>query len=292
MIVARQPKMSAKKPKHLIALVRESQGWTHCILWVAIIISLSGVTGCKPTNTAKSESRALSHLTVFSAASTTNAVQDLAELYKSKTGVTLVASFASSSTLAKQIEQGAPADVYISANPKWMDYLEGAEILVNGTREDLLGNRIVLIAPRSSALGSVEIASDFDLVGLLGDEGRLAMGDPAHVPAGMYGKQALQALGLWTSVGARVAPMGNVRAALTIVERGETPLGIVYATDAAMSDKVKVVGLFPAESHPPIVYPVAMVSMEQLDLARAFLDFLNSPEAGEIFQKFGFSLAD
>jgi len=229
-------------------------------------------------------------LTVFSAASTTNVVQDLAAIYREKSGVTLVTSFASSSTLAKQIEQGAPADIYISANPKWMDYLEKAGKVIQGTREDLLGNRIVLIAPKNSALTSVDIKPGFDLPGLLGGDGRLGMGDPAHVPAGIYGKRALESLGVWSAVEGKVTPMNDVRAALAIVERGETPLGVVYATDVAMSDKVKVVGVFPESSHPPIVYPVAIVSASKIEASRLFLEFLKTPAAGAVFEKYGFAL--
>jgi molybdate transport system substrate-binding protein len=263
----------------------------HTLFRLSLVAALFTQIACKPSSSSQVDHTESEQLTIFCAASTTNAMQDLAKEFKEQTGVSLITSFASSSTLAKQIEQGAPADLYLSANPKWMNYLEQAGKLVEDSREDLLGNRIVLIAPSSSPLNSVEINAQLDLSALLGEDGRIAMGDPQHVPAGIYGKDALETLGLWSSVHTRVAPMSDVRAALTIVERGETPLGIVYATDAAMSDQVKVVGVFPADSHPAIVYPVAIVSNKQVALARSFLVFLNSPEASEIFEQYGFALA-
>jgi len=254
--------------------------------------ALSGAlffTACSKPEVA-SETEAASapkEVVVFAAASTTNAIQDIAAQYTEATGTKVVTSFASSSTLAKQIEQGAPADVFISANPKWMTYLEDAGSVQAGTREDLLANRIVLIAPVDSSLETVTIDGGLDLPSLLGPDGRLGMGDPAHVPAGIYGKQALEALGLWSDVSNRVAAMSDVRAALTIVERGETPLGVVYATDAALSQRVKVVGVFPADSHPAIVYPVAAVS-DHLEAAQAFIAFLKTADSRAIFTKYGF----
>ncbi|WP_269526870.1 molybdate ABC transporter substrate-binding protein [Coraliomargarita parva] len=260
-------------------------------LYTGLLGLLLALTACKPSQTAGEDSSTNTTVTVFAASSATNAVQDLAKLYEAQTGVHVVTSFASSSTLAKQIEQGAPADVFISANPKWMDYLEKAAKLVDGTREDLLGNRIVLIAPRDSPVDSVAIQAGLDLVTLLGPDGRLGMGDPAHVPAGIYGKQALESLGLWSVVESRTAPMSDVRAALAIVERGETPFGVVYATDAAMSGKVKVVGVFPEGSHAPIVYPAAVVSTTQLEASDEFRSFLKTAEAQAVFGKYGFALA-
>jgi molybdate transport system substrate-binding protein len=175
----------------------------------------------------------------------------LAVLYETVARVRITASFAASSTLAKQIEAGAPADIFLSANPRWMDYLETGGHLIEGSRRDLVGNRIVLIAPEDSPLGNLKINAELDILHLLEGHSRLAMGDPAHVPAGLYAKQALQTLGLWETVANRLAPMADVRAALTLVERGETPLGLVYATDAAISERVKVVGTFPAGSRSP-----------------------------------------
>lgn len=228
-------------------------------------------------------------VTVFAAASTTNAVTDIGRLFESRNPGKFRVSFASSSTLAKQIEQGAPADVYISANKKWMDYLETKKMVEPGTRVDLLSNRIVLIAPKDSSIDHIDIGPGFDLAGFLG-EGRLSMGDPDHVPAGIYGMRALEKLGVWSRVEKKVARSKDVRAALALVERGETPLGQVYATDAAISDKVKVVGVFPLESHPPIVYPVAIVAGHKSDTAGRFMEFLQSPDAKAVFKKYGFSV--
>jgi len=227
-------------------------------------------------------------VTVFAAASTTNAVSDIGKLFAGKGKGQFRPSFASSSTLAKQIEQGAPADVYISANPKWMDYLADKHLIEPGSRFDLLGNRIVLIAPAGSAV-SLEIGPGFPLAATLGGN-RLAMGDPDHTPAGIYAKQALQSLGVWDAVSHSVARSKDVRAALALVERGETPLGVVYATDAAISDKIRVVGIFPEDAHPEITYPVAIVAGKASPAARNFLDFMNTPEARAVFEKYGFTV--
>lgn len=248
-----------------------------------------GFTGCSRSEVAEDrvDSSNVDQVMIFAAASTTNAIQEIGALYTEATGVPVVTSFASSSTLAKQIEQGAPADVFLSANPKWMDYLETANRVQAGTREDLLVNRIVLIAPSDSAVETVEISDGLDLASMFGANGRLGMGDPAHVPAGIYGKQALETLHLWSGVSNRIAAMSDVRAALAIVERGEVPFGVVYATDAALSGRVKVVGVFPASAHSPVVYPVGVVS-EQLSMAKSFIDFLKTEDAQAVFTKYGF----
>ncbi|WDP91176.1 MAG: molybdate ABC transporter substrate-binding protein [Desulfobacter sp.] len=226
-------------------------------------------------------------VTVFAAASTTNAVTDIAALYKTSHKMDIRLSFASSSTLAKQIEKGAPADIYLSANPKWMNYLEKQGAIVKESRQNLLGNRLVLIAPAASSVKTIDVDGTLDLAGLLSD-GRLSMGDPDQVPAGMYGKKAMENLGLWGGIENRIARAKDVRAALVLVERAEAPLGQVYATDAAISSKVKVVGFFPEESHPKIVYPVALVKKSAA--ARDFLAFVRSEAAAEIFKKYGFSI--
>lgn len=226
-------------------------------------------------------------VTVFAAASTTNAVTDIARLYEKNHPAKIRLSFASSSTLAKQIEKGAPADVYLSANPKWMNYLEERDAIVKASRKDLLGNRLVLIAPADAAAGDLTVDSHLDLAGLLGD-GRLSMGDPDHVPAGMYGKKGFTQLGLWDGIKDKIARAKDVRAALVLVERGECPLGQVYATDAAISSKVRVAGIFPESSHPPIVYPAALIT--DSGAARSFLAFLQSDGAVEILKKYGFSV--
>ncbi len=261
--------------------------WRLCAggVFAGLLCFFAGCDASKPSVAPPVE------LLVFAAASTTNALQDVSALYAEKSGVKIVPSFASSSTLAKQIESGAPADVFISANPGWMDYVEAAKRVVDSTRVDLLGNRLVLIAPMDSPLDQVVIENGFALNGLLDADGRLAMGDPAHVPAGIYGKQSLETLGVWGSVESRVAPMQDVRAALAMVERGETPLGVVYATDAALSDRVQVVGVFPKETHPLIVYPAAVVSELKKADALAFLEFLKTPAVQAIFEKYGFTVA-
>ena len=227
-------------------------------------------------------------VTVFAAASTTNALTDIGRLFGENQLGRFIPSFAASSTLAKQIEQGAPADIFISANPKWMDYLQQRGLLAPGTRFNLLGNRLVLIAPKEGKAG-ISIAPGFDLAGLLGTD-KLAMGDPDHVPAGIYGKQALESLGIWQAVAPKVARCKDVRAALVLVERAEAPLGIVYATDAAISRKVKVIGTFPENSHAAITYPVAVLAGRETYTARAFLRFLKSPQATAIFNRYGFSV--
>jgi molybdate transport system substrate-binding protein len=234
-------------------------------------------------------------ITVFAAASTTNAVTDIAALYETDHPVKIRLSFASSSTLAKQIENGAPADIFLSANPKWMDYLAEKGMIVTETRRDLLGNRLVLIVPKDSPIGGLQVDAGMDLSGLLGD-GRLSMGDPDHVPAGMYGKNALTHLGLWDAIADRLARAKDVRAALVLVERGECPLGQVYATDAAISDKVRLAGVFPEDSHPPIVYPAALVKQgtggqEKIGPeALSFLDFLQSDSSVRVFETYGFTV--
>lgn len=227
-------------------------------------------------------------VTVFAAASTTEALTKITELFETQKRGKVILSFASSSTLAKQIENGAPAHIYISANEKWMNYMEEKKLIDPATRFNLLGNRLVLIAPLKSNV-KVEIGPDFPLAKLLGDE-HLAMGDPDHVPAGIYGKQALEKLGVWKDVEPKVARAKDVRAALMLVEREEAPLGIVYATDAAITDKVRVIATFPEDSHPPIVYPSALIAGNETAAAKDFLAFLKSGEARAVFEKYGFTV--
>lgn len=226
-------------------------------------------------------------VTVFAAASTTNVLTEIIELFTKNTNTPVTPSFAASSALAKQIENGAPASVFLSADNKWMDYLEEKKLIEATTRFGLLSNRIVLVAPLDSTL-TLNLQPGVDLAGALG-QNRLAMGDPDHVPVGTYGKQALEALRVWDSVKDQIARANDVRSALVLVERGESPLGIVYATDAAISGKVRVVAVFPENTHPPIVYPVALVTGHETAAAKAFLSFLKGPEAKAIFVKHGFS---
>lgn len=223
---------------------------------------------------------------VLAAASLKNALDETAGQYEKRSNEKIVVSYASSSTLARQIENGAPADIFVSADLEWMDYVEKRNLLKAGTRVNLLRNEIVLIAPVDSKV-FVVVGPRFPLATLLGD-GRLAMGDPDHVPAGKYGKAALEFLGVWPAVAGKIARAENVRAALNFVSRGEAPLGIVYRTDAAADPKVKVVGAFPAASHPPVVYPAAMLATASNPGAEKFLAFMKSAEAVNIFRKHGF----
>ena len=225
---------------------------------------------------------------MFATASTTNAVEDAIARYAAETGAEVVASYAASSALARQIENGAPADLFLSANLDWADYLDRRGLLEPGTRRDLLGNRLVLVAPADSAV-EVSIGPGLDLAGLLGD-GRLALGDPDHVPAGRYARAALESLGLWAEVESRTVRTLDVRAALALVERGEVPLGIVYATDVAVCGACRTVATFPESNHPPIRYPLALVAGRASPAARAFYDFLASPAAAEIFARYGFAV--
>ena len=227
-------------------------------------------------------------LVIFAAASLKNALDEIAGNWKAETSKTTAISYAASSALAKQIAEGAPADIFISADIAWMDDVAGKDLIKADTRSNLLGNRIVLVAPADSTV-SLDIEAGMDLAGAL-NGGKLAMGDPAAVPAGKYGKAALEKLGIWDSVSASVAAAENVRAALAFVSKGEAPLGIVYQTDAAADPGVKVVGTFPEDSHPPIIYPVAVTASSANADAEAFLEYLHSPGATASFQKQGFTV--
>jgi len=234
------------------------------------------------------QAQAADKVTVFAAASLTNAIQDIAAQYQKEKGVQVVSSFASSSTLARQIEQGAPADLFISADQQWMDYSIGKQQIVENTRYTLLGNDLVLIAAKASKIDHVDINDKTQWATLLGD-GRLSVGDPDHVPAGIYAKEALQKLGAWTTLEPKLARASDVRAALVLVEREEAPLGIVYGSDALASQKVKVVGTFPAESHKPVEYPIAIVKGHENPVVTAFYDYLKTPAAAAIFKHYGFA---
>jgi molybdate transport system substrate-binding protein len=226
-------------------------------------------------------------LTVFAAASMKNALDEIDAAYTTKTGVKIIASYAASSALAKQIEQGAPADIFMSADTDWMDYAINRKTIEESTRVNLLGNRIVLIAPKESKIDNVTIGPGFDLARLAGD-GRIATGDVKAVPVGKYAKAALEKLGAWQAVQAKFAMAESVRAALTLVARGEAALGIVYATDARIEPGVKIVGSFPADSHPAIIYPVAATTTARAEAA-GYLGFLRSSVAKAIFEKYGFT---
>lgn len=234
------------------------------------------------------QAQAADKVTVFAAASLTNAMHDIAAQYQKEKGVQVVSSFASSSTLARQIEQGAPADLFISADQQWMDYSISKQQIVENTRYTLLGNELVLVAAKASKIDKVEIDDKTQWTKLLGDS-RLAVGDPDHVPAGIYAKEALQKLGAWSTLEPKLARASDVRGALALVEREEAPLGIVYGSDAIASKKVKVVGTFPASSHKPVEYPMAIVKDHEKPEVRAFYDYLKTPAASAIFKQYGFA---
>ena len=227
---------------------------------------------------------------VFAAASLKNALDDAMASYAQTTGKKVAASYAASSALAKQIEQGAPAELFASADLDWMDYLAQRDLIATDTRTNLLGNSLVLVAGKDRDLDDVTIEPGFDLAGLLGD-GRLAVADVRAVPAGKYAKAALESLGSWAGVEGRLAQAENVRAALALVSRGEAPLGIVYKTDAAADANVRIVGTFPESSHPPIIYPVAVLKEAEDPAAAAeFLSYLRTaPAAKAAFEKQGFT---
>lgn len=227
-------------------------------------------------------------LIVFAAASLKESLDQVAQTFQRANRQKVVVAYASSSALARQIENGAPADIFISADQDWMDYLATRRLIDAATRADLVRNRLVLIAPADSK-AKIDITPGFALAKLLG-EGRLAIADPDHVPAGKYGRAALAKLGVWKSVENRLARAENVRAALIFVARGETPLGIVYQTDAYAEKKVRVIAQFPADTHPPIVYPVAVTAASKHPSAASFMSFLKAPEARAIFERFGFTM--
>jgi molybdate transport system substrate-binding protein len=227
-------------------------------------------------------------ITVFAAASMKNALDDVDAAFTKKTGIKVVASYDASSALMKQIEGGAPADVFVSADLKWMDYGAQKKLIKDDTRVNLLGNQLVLIAAKDSTIGNVTIGPGFDLAKLVGD-GRIATGDVKAVPVGIYAQAALEKLGVWAAVEPKMAMAANVRAALILVARGEAPLGIVYATDAKVEPGVKVVGVFPESSHDPIIYPVAATTNAKPD-ATQYLAFLRSSAAKPIFESYGFTV--
>lgn len=226
-------------------------------------------------------------LVVFAAASLTDVLQKVSDEYQKSSGTPVKLSFAASSALAKQIESGAKADVFVSADQEWMSYLTERRLIDKRTRADLLGNKLVLIAPSDSK--TTAKVGDASLLKALGDKGKLATGDPDSVPVGKYAKQALTSLRQWDAVQARIARADNVRVALMYVARGEAPLGIVYSTDAVVEPKVRVIDTFPASSHPPITYPMAVTSVAQPG-AQAFVDYLRGPAAKAAFEKAGFTV--
>ena len=244
------------------------------------------VVSAVPQTASAQQSAQDKSITVFAAASMKNALDDVDAAYTRKTGVKVVASYDASSALMKQIEAGAPADAFMSADLKWMDYGSQKKLIKDDTRVNLLGNQLVLIAPKDSKIDNVAIKPGFDLARLAGD-GRIATGDVKAVPVGIYAQAALQKLGVWDAVEPKMAMTQNVRAALTLVARGEAPLGIVYSTDAKVEPGVKIVAAFPEDTHEPIVYPVVATVTGKPDVT-SYLAFLRSGEAKAIFEKYGF----
>ena len=254
--------------------------------WLArsagLMLSLTLACGTQPAAAQGTD------LVIFAAASLKNALDAVNAQWQKETGKTAKISYAASSALAKQIEQGAPAQVFISADLDWMDYVAQKNLIRPDTRSNLLGNRIVLIAPKDKAQ-PVDIKPGFDLAKVIGD-GRLSMANVDSVPAGKYGKAALEKLGSWTGVATRIAQAENVRAALLLVSRGEAPAGIVYQTDAAADPNVTIIGKFPEDTHPPIIYPIALTANASHPDAAGFLAYVKSAKARPIFEAQGFTV--
>jgi molybdate transport system substrate-binding protein len=252
--------------------------WKRIFVIATLVLSCTGVW---PAETAERP------VTVFAAASLANVLDELGREFEKSTGVSVRFSFASSSILARQIEAGAGADLYVSADQEWMDYLDQRRLIQKSTRHDLLSNRLALIAPADSRV-NLKIERGMPLASALGS-GRLATGDPDIVPVGRYARAALTSLGVWNEVADRLVRAEDVRTALMIVARGEAPLGIVYQTDARVEKRVRLIGLFPENSHPRITYPMALTKVAVADAAR-FADFLRSDASRAVFERYGFTV--
>jgi molybdate transport system substrate-binding protein len=269
-------------------MTRHPSSRIHVGFLLAVMSALSGTSSpvlASPPTTASQGGLAPPGLLVFGAASLSDALEEADRVFTQETGIAVTASFAASSVLARQIESGAPADLFFSADLAWVDYLKTHGLVRPGSQRNVLGNSLVLIAPADSTL-QLQPARGFDLAGALGG-GRLALGDPDSVPAGEYARAALTGLGVWPSVATRLARGENVRAALAYVARGEAPLGIVYRSDAQAERRVRVVGEFPADSHPPIVYPLVL-TVSARPGAERLAQFLSSASARQIFARYGF----
>ena len=230
-------------------------------------------------------------ITIYAAASTTNAVNEIIQLYTKDKDLEITPSFASSGTLAKQISNSAPADIFISANQKWMNWLVENSQVETDTVKPILANRLALIAPSGSALSPMEL-TNAKAVELIGNAKRVAIGDPAHVPAGKYAQKTLESLGIWDKIQSKAARLQNVRIALAMVEKNAVPLGMVYSSDAAQSAKVKVIGLFDENLHGAIRYPYAIVKDKKTKAVIDFYNYLKTDEASDIFRKYGFMTAE
>lgn len=257
--------------------------------WIAVAAALL-LAACGGRDAAPDGDTQPPPLGVFAAASLKESMDAAAEAFTRASGQPVQVSYAGSSALARQLEQRAPADVIMPADSKWMDWLQERGLIDPATRSDLLSNALVLIAPADAATAPLELAPGVDLLPLLGSDGRMALALTDSVPAGRYARAALESLGAWDALQPRVAESESVRAALLLVARGETPLGVVYASDAMAEPRVRVVATFPAQAHPDIVYPVAKVAASAHPQAGAFVRWLHSPEAGAIFRRHGFSL--
>ncbi|MFS8039178.1 molybdate ABC transporter substrate-binding protein [Xanthobacter sp. AM11] len=260
-------------------------------LLVGLLLTAAGFAPARAEEPAKaSTATAETTVTTFAAASLTNAFEDIAKAYAATGEKTAVKfSFAASSALAKQLEAGAPANIFASADLKWMDYTDKKDLTLPATRATVIGNALVLVAPADRAK-PVTLAKGMDIDALLGANGRIATGLVDSVPVGVYAKTAFTNLGVWDKVAPRIVGAESVRAALALVERGEVPYGVVYATDAAIAKNVKIVAVFPADSHPPVEYPFALVKGQDTPAAKAFFAFLQGPQAKEIYKKYGFTV--
>lgn len=252
--------------------------WGHAVISMIALLAFGTV------------SARAAEVLVFAAASLKPALDAIIATPRAKAVGDIKVSYAASSQLARQIESGAPAAIFISADQDWMDYVDQRAKVIAGTRSNLLGNALVLVAPVDSPT-KLSIAPEFDLLGALGSDGRLAIGEPNSVPAGKYAKAALTSLGVWSLVESRTVSADNVRAALNFVVRKEAPFGIVYRSDAISENAVHIVDTFPSSSHPPIVYPIALLDGGDNETARAVLDLLHSKDALDAFTRFGFDAA-
>jgi len=248
---------------------------------VLLAFALTGIA-----NAAEGDARSGKSIIIFAAASLTDALDEIDEAYTAKTGVEVKASFTASSALARQIESGARAEVFFSADEEWMDYLAQRNLLQSTSRHDVVGNRLVMVAPLDST-ARVDIKPGFSIANILGDNGRVATGDPDSVPVGKYAQAALTKLGTWDAIAPRLVRAENLRAALAYVALGEARLGIVYSTYAQAEKRVKVVGVFPADSHPPILYPIAATTAATTDGTK-YVDFVRSKASQDVFKKYGF----
>ena len=282
-----EPKLPVRMPEHARrqpaswASKRSGTGIRSALLLCAALLALIYAGDARPARAEHPD------VLVFAAASLKTALDEINAQWHERTGKRTAISYAASSALAKQIEQGAPADLFISADEDWMDYLAERKLIGPETRSDLVGNRLVLISSKGADL-RVDIVPGFPLLSLLG-QGRLAMANTEAVPAGKYGRAALEALGVWESVKGRIAQAENVRAALLLVSRGEAPLGIVYESDAVSDSNVARVGTFPENTHPRIAYPIAVTAGSTRPAVYAFVNMLKTPEARAIFEKQGFT---